>query len=625
MGDFDRIRDLYAERQTFFGRSIIALAICSVLLVILLYRSFHLQVVQHESLSTRSNDNRMRMVVVPPVRGLIYDRNGVVLAQNSPAYVLELVPEQVGNVAATLEALGEIITIGEADIDRFYERLRRTPRFRGVPIRTRLSFEEVANFQVNRHEFPGVDIRAGLTREYPLGEAMSHLIGYVGGITESDLQTFNRADYRGSTHIGKTGIERQYEELLHGRVGAKIVETNAAGRPLRELENRPGQPGANLTLSVDSRLQIAAQEALADYEGAIVAIDPRNGEVLAMVSQPGFDPQLFVDGISHAAYRTLNEDSRRPLFNRVLAGTYPPGSTIKPMMAMIALEERVVSPNSRVFCPGHYRLPNVRRPFRDWKRTGHGWVDLERAMAESCDIYFYQAAHELGIDRIESMLHWFGLGRRTGIDLPNERTGIAPSREWKYAMRGEAWYPGETLNIGIGQGYMTMTPMQLAFMTARLATRGHGIRPHLLRAVEHVGEQRVVAHGSENLPEIPVAENRHWRIIRDSMVSSVHTPGGTAYRHGLNATYRIAGKTGTSQVAGLPEDEAAPDQTTLPKHLRNHALFIAFAPAEDPEVALAVLIEHGGSGGRVAAPIARQLLDTWLVDLSPRSAQENGS
>ncbi|MCK5769271.1 penicillin-binding protein 2 [Algiphilus sp.] len=622
MGNFDRIRDLYAERRTFFARVFVAILGCTALSLLLIWRAFDLQVLQHEQLSTRSNDNRMRLVTVPPVRGLIFDRNGVVLAQNSPAYVLELVPEQVRDIDATLDRLGEIVSISQADIDRFRERLARTPRYRGVPIRTRLSFEEVARFQVNRHEFPGVDVRAGLTREYPLGASMAHLVGYVGGVTERDLQTFNAADYRGTTHIGKTGVEREYEELLHGSTGAKIVETNATGRPLRDLEYRPGEPGANLHLTVDARLQKVAEAALEGLEGAIVAMDPRNGEVLALVSRPAFEPRYFVDGISHERYNALNSDPRRPLFNRALAGTYPPGSTIKPMMGLIGLEEHVVGAHQRVYCPGHYELPNVTRRFRDWKRQGHGWVDLERAIAESCDVYYYHLAHELGIDRIERMLGWFGLGQDTGIDLPGERAGIAPSRAWKRAARGEVWFPGETLNIGIGQGYMTMTPLQIAAMTARVATRGGGMRPHVLKAVERVAEGRTVAQPQEALPEVPVADEGHWQAVEDGMVATMHSVGGTAHRSGRDAAYTIAGKTGTSQVAGLAQEEAAPDAEDVPKRLRDHALFTAYAPADDPRIVIAVLVEHGGSGSSAAAPIGREVLDAWLIDQAAVVAPE---
>lgn len=626
MGNFDRLRDLYAERRNFFARALFALAFCVVLMFLLLWRAFDLQILQHEQLSTRSNDNRMRLVTVPPVRGLIFDRNGVVLAQNSPAYVLELVPEQVKDLEATLDALSKVVEIDPSDRERFHERLRRTPSYRGVPVRTRLSFEEVARFQVNRHDFPGVDVRAGLTREYPLGKSMSHLVGYVGGVTERDLRQFGEVDYRGTTHIGKTGIERQYESLLHGSTGAKIVETNATGRPLRDLDHRPATPGSNLHLTVDARLQLVAEEALKGYEGAIVALDPRNGEVLALVSKPGFEPRHFVDGISHERYRALSNDARRPLYNRALAGTYPPGSTIKPVMALIALEEHVVSPEQRVYCPGHFELPNVTRHYRCWKRRGHGWVDLERAVAESCDVYFYKTAHELGIDRIENMLGWFGLGSETGIDLPGERAGIAPSRAWKRAVRGQAWYPGETLNIGIGQGVMTMTPLQVALMTARIGTRGGSATPHVLRAVEHLDEGRTTAQPQRPLPDIPIANTDHWTEVHDTMVATMHSPGGTAHSVGRDASYRIAGKTGTSQVAGLSQEDAvAPELESLPKHLRDHSLFMAFAPADDPRIALAVVVEHGGSGSAVAAPMARKVLDAWLNEpeqAAPKADQE---
>lgn len=615
MSSFDRMRDLYAERRTFFARVLIATLVCLLMMLTLGWRAFDLQVLQHDRLTTRSDQNRMRLVTVPPVRGLIFDRNGVVLAQNSPAFVLELTPEQVPDIGATLRRLGEIVPISNADIDRFNERVQRVPRYRGVPIRTRLTQEEVARFQVNRHDFPGVDVRAGLTREYPLGRSMAHLVGYVGGVTEADLRSFDEAVYRGTTHIGKTGVERGYEELLHGSTGAKIVETNATGRPLRDLEYRAGEQGANLHLTVDARLQLAAEAALEGAEGAIVAMDPRNGELLAMVSRPGFDPQLFVDGISHENYRALNANPDRPLFNRALAGTYPPGSVVKPMMAMIALEEGVISNRQRIYCPGYFELPNVTRRFRDWKRRGHGWMAMEAAVAESCDVYFYSIANELGIERIERMLHWFGLGSTTGIDLPGERAGIAPSREWKRAARGEVWFPGETLNIGIGQGYMTMTPLQMTLMTARIATRGGGVRPHVLRAVEHIAGGRITAHAGQPLPDVPVVDTRHWQQVVDAMRATMEPPLGTGRNAAAGAPYSIAGKTGTSQVAGLSqEDEFAPDIEDVVKHLRDHAVFTAFAPVNDPRIVVSVVVEHGGSGGAVAAPIARKVLDAWLLD-----------
>jgi penicillin-binding protein 2 len=623
LGNYDKIRDLHAERQIFFVRTLVALCGCLVLLTLLLARLFDLQVLNHDYFSTRSNDNRMRLVVVPPVRGLIYDRNGAILAQNSPAYVLELVPEQVRDIDATLERLGRVVTLTPADIERFRERLRRSPRYRGVAIRTRLNFEEVARFQINRHDFPGVDVKAGLTRHYPLGTAAAHLIGYVGGVTEADLREFGANDYRGTTHIGKTGVERSYERLLHGSVGAKIVETNATGRPLRELEHRPGQPGRNLYLSIDARLQLAAEAALEGHEGAIVALDPRNGEVLALVSKPGFDPQPFVDGIDHTTFRALNENPARPLFNRALAGTYPPGSTVKPMMALIGLENQVFTHTHRVYCPGHFELPNVTRRFRDWKRWGHGWMDLNRSIAESCDVYYYHLANELGMERIEPMLGQFGLGRATGIDLPGERAGILPSREWKRRVRGEAWYPGETLNIGIGQGVMTMTPIQMAQMTARIAMRGQGFYPQVVHAIEDAVNPRISATPSDPLAPIPVQDPRNWQRIIDGMISATHSPGGTAYRIGHNSLYRMATKTGTSQVAGLSqEDEFAPDINTVAKHLRDHALFVAFAPVDAPRVAIAVLVEHGGSGGAVASPIARKVLDAWLLEQAPIIAED---
>lgn len=614
MGSYDKIRDLHAERQTFLARVLIGFCACLVLLAILLARLIDLQVLNHDYFSTRANDNRMRLVVVPPVRGLIYDRNGTVLAQNSPTYVLELVPEQVRDIDDTLARLGKVLTLTDTDIERFRERLRRSPRYRGVALRTRLAFDEVASFQINRHDFPGVDVHAALNRHYPLGASMAHVVGYVGGITEADLRHFDANNYRGVTHIGKTGVERSFETLLHGEIGASIIETNATGRPLRELEHRPGLPGKNLYLSIDARLQLEAEAALSGFEGAVVALDPRSGEVLALVSLPSFDPQPFVDGLDHETFRGLNENPERPLFNRAIAGTYPPGSTIKPMMAFIGLEQAVFTAEHRVFCPGHFELPNVTRRFRDWKRSGHGWMNLDRSIAESCDVYYYQLAHELGMERIEGMLGEFGLGAPTGIQLPGERAGILPSREWKRRVRNEAWFPGETLNIGIGQGYMTMTPLQMAQMTSRIARRGEGVRPRILRAIEYPVQTRLGAVAGETLPAIEARDARHWQAIINGMLSTLHSPGGTAFNTGRQLPYRLAGKTGTSQVAGLSqEDDLAPQVASIPKHLRDHALFVGFAPAAEPRIAVAVIVEHGGSGGAVAAPIAARIINAWLA------------
>ncbi len=613
VGSYAAIRDLHAERRAFYARCGIALIIAALIFGALLMRLVDLQIDQHAALSTKSNDNRMRVTAVPPVRGLIYDRNGAVLAENQPSFVLEIVPEQVPDLDDTLERLGRLISISERDLSQFRRRLAGTPRFRGVVLRSQLSLEEMAAYEVNRHDFPGVDVKAGLTRHYPAGEATAHVIGYVGGITEAELAQVDERAYRGTTQIGKTGIEKSQEALLHGSTGARIVEANAAGRPLRVLEYQPGEPGHDLYLGLDLKLQMAAEAALEDREGAVVAIDPSNGEVLALVSRPSFDPQQFVDGIDHESFRRVNQDPRRPLFNRATQGQYPPGSTIKPLVALAGLDAGLIDTRWQQTCPGYFQLPNSERLYRDWKRRGHGAVRLRRAIAESCDIYFYQLSMELGIDRIHALLGQFGLGAPTGIDLPGEARGILPSEAWKRRTQNKPWYPGETVIAGIGQGYMNTTPLQLAHATARLAARGGGYVPHLVHAVSSPasGERRTITPVA--LPKIELSDPGHWDAVIDAMLAVTSDPHGTAARHMADAAYSVAGKTGTAQVAGLSqEDKDPPNIDQVPKRLRDHALFVAFAPVEAPSIALAVVVEHGGSGGGVAAPVARRILDAWL-------------
>ena len=610
----ESFKDLHGEKQTFTARAIIAAVTCVVLAIVLVARLVNLQILNHDYYSTRADDNRMRITPVPPVRGLIYDRNGTLMAQNRPAFVLEVTPEQAGNLDAALKSLEPVIALTPKDIERFKDRVRKSPRYRGVPLRTNLSMEEVARYEINRHDFRGIDVTAGLTRNYPMGASASHVIGYVGGINEDELKDLDPRDYQGLIQIGKVGVEKSQEDLLRGSPGAKIIEANAYGRPLRELDYRQGAPGKNLFLSLDAKVQSVAEAALGTLDGAVVAIDPRNGEVIALVSKPGFDPQLFSEGVDPATYKALNNDPDRPLFNRALQGTYPPGSTVKPAMALAGLEFNVVDPNHREFCKGEYMLPGSSRKYRCWKRTGHGWLDMAGGVAHSCDVYFYALANNLGVDRIYQAMSGFGLGKPTGVDLPLEKSGLMPSREWKRRVRRENWYPGETLNIGIGQGYVTATPIQLAQMVSRIAMRGGGFKPHIVHATEDPITRQVELVVPEALSPIPMQDPANWDAVIAAMEQVAQVPGGTAYKIGKDAPYRIAAKTGTAQVAGMSQDEAkARDQSTIPLRLRDHALFIAFAPADDPKIAVAVLAEHGGHGASVAAPIARQVMDMYLL------------
>lgn len=608
-----RIKNTFAERRLFMVRAWLALIVILIMAGGLIARMFWLQIMNHDYYITRSDDNRMRVLTVPPVRGLIHDRNGVVLAENLPAYRLEVVPEQAQDIETTLETLATLVTLNEADIERFHERRKRTPKYMGVPLRLRLSEDELARFEVNRHLLPGVDVRAALSRHYPLGEAGSHVIGYVGSITEEEVKRLDPSRYQGTLSIGKVGVEKSHQDALHGKPGYKIIETNAKGRPLRELEYKRPLPGQNLHLTLDASLQVSAYNALHGVEGAVVALNPKTGGLLAMVSRPGFKPGLFVHGIDHASYKALNEDPNRPLYNRALQGQYPPGSTVKPMMALAGLQYGINTPSTSRYCPGYFRLGNAKRRYRCWKRHGHGSMNLLHAVMQSCDIYFYDLAVELGVDRIHDFASQFGLGKPTGIDLPREKSGVLPSKAWKKKYFNQVWYPGETVSVGIGQGYMTTTPMQLAQMTSNIARRGEVMRPHILKRMENIisGEEKLVEPVMET--RIQLADPIYWQKAIDAMHAVVHHPRGTAKRISIDIDYEIAGKTGTSQVIALSQDDkVAPKNEELPKEARDHALFIAFAPVEDPEIVVAVLVEHGGSGSGAAAPVARKVLDAYL-------------
>lgn len=619
----DLIKDQSAERRLLFRRGAIAGLFMLALFGVLAGRLAHLQVNSYQHYMTLSQENRIKLVALPPPRGLIYDRNGVVLAENRPSFRLALTPEEVKDIDATLAQLAEIIDLSEADISRFRELLSRTRRFEEIPLKLRLTEEDVAQLAVNRHRFPGVEVQAQATRYYPLGEVAAHAIGYVGRINAQELQRLTEqgraADYSGSSHIGKLGIEHYYQDLLHGSVGVEKVETNALGRVIRTLERTPPVPGSDIHLSLDIRLQQAAEEALGDYTGAIVAIAPKTGEILAFVSQPNYDLNLFVNGIDIETYRSLQEDPGTPLFNRALRGQYPPGSTVKPLVALAALHHGAVRSHDHIYCPGYYTLPGVDHRFRDWKRSGHGRMNLTEAVAQSCDVYFYDLAYKVGIDDLSEFLQEFGLGHRTGIDLTGELPGLMPTRAWKRANRGQPWFHGETLITGIGQGFMLATPLQLAEATATLANRGIRIRPHLRRAVGAPDDDSRPAPIVELQHEpIVLQDMQHWGDVIESMRQVVHGRTGSARAIGRGLAYEIAGKTGTAQVFGIAQD-AKYDASKLARELHDHGLFVTFAPIEDPEIALAVVVEHGGSGSGVAAPIARQVLDAYM-ELKRRDA-----
>jgi penicillin-binding protein 2 len=612
---FEALRDLHQERRTFGIRAAVAALFCLVAVGLLTSRLADLQILQYGYFSTRSDGNRMRVVPVAPVRGLIFDRNGTLLAQNEPAFELQITPEHTANLNDTIARLGKVVHITDADIARFHDRQHKGPHYRPVMLRSNLSAEEVARYELNRFDFEGVDVTAGLVRSYPLGPATVHVIGYVGGISDTDYQNMTNPDqYAGLDQIGRAGIERSHEDDLRGSPGSKIIEANAGGRELRPLKTNAGTAGQNLILSIDSRLQLLAQQALGDLDGSVVAIDPRNGEVLALVSKPGFDPAPFVEGIDNATYQSLLADPERPLYNRALLGTYPAGSTIKPFMALAALQYGAMDPVRQLYCSGTYYLPGSSHKYRCWRRHGHGPLDMEQAIARSCDVYFYQVAQAIGIDHIDELLGQFGYGEATGIDIPNEKNGLLPNREWKRKYRHEVWFPGETLNVGIGQGYWQVTPMQLAQATERMAMRGAGFKPHLVHALEDPHTHAVTGITPEALTPLKIDDAGYYDRVIAGMHDVTQAAGGTAYAVFHDAPYTVAAKTGSAQVTALSQsDEVAPKQETLPLKFRDHALFVAFAPIDDPQIVIAVVAEHGGHGASAAGPVARVLMDQWLL------------
>jgi penicillin-binding protein 2 len=612
------LKNLDRELARFHGRLKVGAAFVALLAVALLARGYYLQIVQHEHYIERAENNRISLVPAAPNRGLILDRNGRILAENYSAYTLELTRAQTGDLEATLAEVGKLIDITPGQLRRFRRLLAESHEFETVPLKSKLTDEEVAILAANRYRLPGVEVKARLFRNYQAGPGMAHVVGFIGRINDRDLKDLREGgreqNYKGSVHIGKTGLERSYEALLHGRTGFDQMETDAGGRAVRMLSRIPPVPGKDLRLYLDLGLQAVAEHAFGDYLGGLVALDPRTGGVLALVSRPGFDPNLFVDGIDPETWKSLNESPDRPMVNRVLRGIYPPGSTIKPFMALAGLELGVRKPGDSIVDPGYYSLPNSRHRFRDWKAGGHGVVDVHKSIVQSCDTYYYKLAVDLGIDRMHDYLAQFGLGEKTGIDLEGESSGLLPSREWKQRRWNKPWYPGETVIAGIGQGYHLTTPLQLATAVAMLANGGKRIEPRLVQAVRdplaHVWQPLPVTAGRQL-----AIDPAHLDLVRQGMMD-VMRPGGTASAAAAGASYTIAGKTGTAQVVGIKQG-ARYDASRLARQYRDHALFIAFAPAEDPKIAVAVMVENGGHGGSTAAPIARAVFDYYLTGKRP--------
>lgn len=608
-------KDTAAERRLFQRRTLVLLVLVVAALIGLLARFYQLQIVEHQTYTTISDRNRVQVQSVPPTRGLIYDRNGVLLAENRPVFSITMVPERVTDLEGTLRRLQAVLEITEEDLERFRRRLREPRRpFQEIPLHYDLSEEEIASMAVLRHELPGVEVSAELVRHYPFGVQNAHALGFVGRINREELQRIDPVNYAGTNYIGKSGIERMYEELLHGRVGYQHVETNARGRILRVLKQQSSTPGEDIALHLDMRLQQRAVDLLEGRRGAIVAIEPETGGILSLVSVPGFDANLFVTGIGVEAYRELSESYDKPLFNRALRGQYPPGSTIKPMLLLGIMDSGTATREQQIWDPGWFQLPTGGRRYRDWKRGGHGWVDGKRAVAESCDIYFYQMGVELGVDGMHDYLSRFGFGRVAALDVRGALPGLLPSRDWKRAVRSEPWYPGDSVNMSIGQGFFLSTPLQLATATAVTATRGVWAEPRMLREVK--GDVRLEdVLPEESLPDLEVRDLRDWDYVIETMEEVMHGRRGTARAAAQGASYRMAGKTGTTQVFSLAEDEEY-DEEEVRERLRDHALFLGFAPVDNPRIAVAVIVENGGSGSGTAAPIGRALFDAWLLEFN---------
>jgi len=604
-----RIKDHERDARLVRKRVVVGAVAIVLLVCVLISRLYFLQVIQYDYHSTLSENNRVHVQPIPPTRGLIFDRNGVIIADNRPSFSLTMTRERAGSEwRGLLDVIVEVLELSPDDRKLFEKRMRQGRRpFEPVPILFELSEEQIARIAVNQFRLPGVEVVAQLVRHYPLGEHFAHSVGYVGRINEAELKVLDPINYSGTHHIGKTGIERFYEAELHGQVGYEEVETNARGRVSRVLKRTDPLPGKDIRLTLDVQLQKAAEAALAGRRGAVVALDPSNGDVLAMVSQPSFNPNLFVTGIGFKAYAELRDSIDRPLFNRVLRGLYPPGSTIKPAVAVAGLDSGVVTGATRVFDPGFYQLPNYEHKYRNWNRTGDGWVNMEMAIMRSNDTYFYDLAHKLGVDRLGKYLGQFGIGQKVSLDMFEETAGLMPSREWKRARYRQAWYPGETLILGIGQGYMQTTPLQLAQVTALLANQGKWYRPHLAKDIGGVAPV-----DPSPLPDIRLHDPRSWQQASNGMQQVMHGARGTARKVGDTAVYRIAGKSGTAQVVAIKQGEKY-DRSKVQERHRDHALFIGFAPAEKPQIAVAVMVENGESGSGVAAPVVKQVLDAWLL------------
>ena len=603
------LKDHESEKRLVNKRLIACAALVMAISCALIGRMYFLQVTEFDYNSTVSENNRVHVLPIPPERGFIYDRNGVLLADNQPSFNMTITRERAGDTARVLDSVISILHLPEEDRAVFAKAMKQARHpFDPSTLLYELTEDQIALLAVNQFRLPGIDVEAQFVRHYPQGDHFAHSVGYVGRINEKEAKQVDATQYRGTQSIGKTGIERFYENELHGKVGFEEVETNAQGRVMRVLRHTDAVAGKNIVLSLDIKLQEAAEDALGDRRGSIIALDPKTGEVLAMVSKPSFDPNLFVTGISSRDYSGLRDSIDKPLFNRALRGLYAPGSTIKPEVAIAGLDSGVISASTRVFDPGYFQLPNVDHKYRNWNHSGDGWVDLNAAIMRSNDTYFYDLASKLGIDRMHDYMAEFGLGQKVSLDMFEESSGLMPSREWKRSTRRQAWFPGETVILGIGQGYMQVTPLQLAQATALIANKGVWNRPHLARTID--GTPPVDEHP---IPDLVLRDPRDWDQVNHAMQLVMHDPRGIARAAAQGVQYRIAGKSGTAQVVAIKQGERYNRLKTAERN-RDNALFVGFAPAEDPQIVISVMIENGEAGGRVAGPVVRKVMDAWLLD-----------
>lgn len=619
-------KNLKAFFILFKNRAVFMLFFALVLMITLALRAYFIQVIQYEHYVTESDNNRIQLKAIPPVRGKIYDRKGRILAGNNLNYNLGITVEYSENIDKTLASIKELIEISDHDLKKFTKARKHSRAYEPVILRHKLNEIEVAKISVNQHRLGGVEILTQYDRYYKHAKSFTHVLGYVGRINKEELLSVDKGNYKLTNHIGKTGVEKSYEDILHGTAGYKKIETDSHGEILRTIEVNPSTSGANLYLTIDADLQELAHELMLGKRGSIIAIDPKNFEILTMLSSPGYDTNLFVNGISHKDYAELTNSIDLPLFNRSLNGKYPPGSTVKPFLGLGGLELGVVGKQDRVSCRGYYQIKNTKRKFRDWKKSGHGHTNIKKAITQSCDVYFYNLAYKTGIDQIKPYLNNFGFGRKTKIDLPFESKGFIPSKAWQKQQPEPKWNPGETLNVGIGQGKLQITPLQIAYATAALANYGKTYQPRVVYQIQQANTNPRNLNLPEENPkildeEVPIKQIKNWHHVIDSMEDVIHSSRGTARRITTQA-YQIAGKTGTAQVFSVKQNETY-DEKKLSERLHDHALFIAFAPVQNPKIALVVIVENGKHGGSTAAPIAKSIMDKYLLELlAPQNAHE---